>query len=100
MEEMGTKVVGIKEALVKVKVAKVGEKGKRRIKQKKKRRKPPPMLVSMGRVRSDIVSSAEVPTICKRTVRRPVHSSVQLIQKQQATSEKLVISGRKQTPYR
>ena len=63
-EEMGTKEVGIKEALVRVKVAKAGGKGKRRIKQNKRRRKPPPMLVSTGRARSDITSSAEVPTIC------------------------------------
>ena len=63
-EEMGTKEVGIKEALVRVKVAKAGEKGKRRIKQKKKRRKPPPMLVSTGRARSGIASSVEVLTIC------------------------------------
>ena len=62
-EETGTKEVGIKEALVRVKVAKVGEKGERRIKQEKKRRKPPPMLVSTGRARSGIVLNVEVLTI-------------------------------------
>ena len=92
---MGTKEAGIKEALARVKVAKVGEKGKRRIKQKRKRRKLPQVLVSAGRARSSIASSAEAPTIYQKTARRPAHSAVPLIQRLQAMSGKLVLSGEK-----
>ena len=95
-EEMVTREVGTKEVKeAKVKAAKVGGKGNKRKKQKKKRRKPPRVLVSKGMARSSIASSADAPTIYQKIKKRPAHSAVLLIQRLQAMSGKLVLSGTK-----
>ena len=95
-EEMVTKEVGTKEVKeAKVKEAKVEGKGNKRKKQKKKRRKLPQLLVSKGMARSSIASSVGALTIFQKSVKRPVHSAVPLIQRLQAMSGKLVLSGGK-----